>query len=285
MSLGIAFKGPEGVVLAADSRVTLMAQIQGNPPGQVLTIPATYDNATKLLQVKCQTHVGAITYGTGAIGKLNEFRTPNSLLPEFEDSLTNDRSIPKEKDGKMARLKVEEYCKRLSSFFLKQWNDRMPPAVPNIPVQDMCFLIGGYDVGEPYGKVFEFQIPSNPIPREDMVNQFGMMWGGQREYVDRLLRGYDERVPFIAQQALNLTDAQRDTLNTQLAISLGVPIPYQFLPLQDCIDLSMYAIQITIGIQHWFTGLRGVGGEIDVATITRMKGFEEIRMKKLNGGE
>ena len=52
MSLGIAFRGPEGVVLAADSRVTLYTQI----PGQNLSIPSTYDNATKLLHSKCQSH-------------------------------------------------------------------------------------------------------------------------------------------------------------------------------------------------------------------------------------
>lgn len=47
MSLGIAFKGPEGIVLAADSRVTLMTQLAG----QNILLPATYDNATKMLSV------------------------------------------------------------------------------------------------------------------------------------------------------------------------------------------------------------------------------------------
>ena len=70
MSLGIAFKGPEGLVLAADSRVTLLAQVQGVAvlQGAQVVMPATFDNATKLLSVPSQKHVAAITYGAGAIG-------------------------------------------------------------------------------------------------------------------------------------------------------------------------------------------------------------------------
>ena len=65
MSLGIAFKGPEGIVLAADSRVTLTAQV----PGRNMLLPATFDNATKLLQIAGQQYIGVVTYGAGAIGQ------------------------------------------------------------------------------------------------------------------------------------------------------------------------------------------------------------------------
>lgn len=284
MSLGIAFKGPEGIVLAADSRVTLMTQIPGQIPGQNVIIPSTYDNATKLLRVKCQTYVGAITYGTGALGQQQDFRTPNSLMPEFEDYLNSQPSVPKLEDGSIARLKVEDYAKHLSSFFLTQWNTRMPPPPPNVQMQDMAFLVGGYDENEPYGKVYEFQIPTRPTPRETLPGVFGLTWGGQKEFVDRLLRGFDDRLPIMAQQFLHLNNQQRDELIQHLR-TLGVPIPYPFLPLQDCVNLSIFLIRVTIGIQNWFIGLRGVGGAIDVATITRIKGFEAIQEKRIIGEE
>src|ERR1700687_736895 len=99
MSLGIAFKGAEGVVLAADSRVTLLAQLQGtNPP---LMVPATFDNATKLLTTQKQKHVAAVTYGAGAIG-LKAPRTAASYMPEFDAEL--------EKSKKSPRLSVEEFA-------------------------------------------------------------------------------------------------------------------------------------------------------------------------------
>ncbi len=66
MSLGIAFKGPEGIVLAADSRVTLTAQnAQTNT-----RLPAYFDNATKLLKVGGQEYVGAVTYGVGEVAPI-----------------------------------------------------------------------------------------------------------------------------------------------------------------------------------------------------------------------
>ena len=76
MSLGVAIKGPEGVVLAADCRVTIGAQAPNRPQ-----IMVHYDNATKLLNFsEPHNFVGAVTYGLGLIGQ----RTAHSYLPEFE---------------------------------------------------------------------------------------------------------------------------------------------------------------------------------------------------------
>ena len=71
MSLGIAFKGPEGIVLTADSRVTLHAF--RDVGGQQFVIPATFDYATKLLTVEDgekPTYVAAVTYGLSATSRL-----------------------------------------------------------------------------------------------------------------------------------------------------------------------------------------------------------------------
>src|SRR5438445_8727774 len=93
MSLGIAFKGAEGIVLAADSRVTLLAGMQlpgvNLPAGSNLVVPATFDNATKLLSTPRQPFVAAVTYGAGAIG-MKEPRTAASYMPEFDSELLKD---------------------------------------------------------------------------------------------------------------------------------------------------------------------------------------------------
>jgi hypothetical protein len=271
MSLGIAFKGPEGIVLAADSRVTLYSQ----SPEQHLLIPSTYDNATKLLQIiKSQKYAGAVTYGLGVLGQ-KEFRTPSSLMLEFEDYL-NSKKITN-------LLKVEDYAKNLSNFFLMQWNTRMLPPVSNTPIVDMAFIVGGYDENEPYGKIFEFQIPSNPTPREDMEGTFGLTYGGQREWVDRLLHGFDDNLPIIAQPFLQISDIQREALKQHLVNNLNAPIPYQFLSLQDCVNLAIFLIKTTMGLQAWLTSIRGVGGVIDIATVTRAEGFKPIQQKEIRG--
>ena len=271
MSLGIAFKGPEGIVLAADSRVTLNNAFT-QPNGQPMMIASTFDNATKLLKVKGQDFVGAVTYGVGAIGQQAP-RTAHSFMPEFEASLQAKHN------GN--RLTVEQFAKELSDFFLDQWNTHMQAATTQ---GDMVFVVGGYDEGAPYGRVFDFFIPNKPNPNEQYGNtgQFGAVWGGQREHVDRLLKGYDGRVLDLAEKQLSLDGAQKDALRNSLG-QLATPIPYAFLPLQDSVDLSIFLIRTTIRIQTWLVGVRGVGGAIDAATITKTDGFKAVQVKQIVG--
>ncbi len=269
MSLGILFKGPEGIVLAVDSRVTLMAKI--GTTNNIL--PAYYDNATKLLKINGQNFVAAVTYGAGAIGQ-QQPRTAHSFVPEFEAELiAND----------VGRLPVEQFAVALSDFFLKQWKALMPS---NYSGADMVFLIGGYDEGEPYGRMFEVQIPSNPQPVErNPAPGFGLIWGGQREYIDRLIRGHDDALLEVAQKSLGLNDKDKAKLGLELQQAQQLPIPFQFLPLQDCVDLAMFLVRATMDIQTFLVGVRGVGGDIDVATITRTDGFVPIQQKTITGEE
>lgn len=269
MSLGIAFKGPEGIVLAADSRVTLTSHLK-HPNQKSMMIASTYDNATKLLRIKGQDHVGAVTYGVGAIGK-TEPRTAHSYIPEFEQELKD-----------VERLSVQDFADKLSKFFLDKWNKQKMSFVPG---QDMVFLVGGYDEGSLYGKVFDIFIPSRPTPYEwhSKIGQFGLVWGGQKEYADRLITGFDGRLPEIIKKYLNLDDKKRDEISQHLKSQVQTPIPFAFLPLQDCIDLAIFLIRTTIIMQHWVIGVRGVGGAIDVAVITQTEGFLDIQRKKITG--
>jgi hypothetical protein len=268
MSLGIAFKGPEGIVLAADSRVTLTAEMQRG--GEKMMFPATYDNATKLLQLSGIDNVGVVTYGIGAIGQ-QEPRTAHSFLPELEETLSKEE---------IDQFSVEEFAKKFSDFFIAQWNAKMPAEYSG---PDMVFLIGGFDAGAAYGKVYKVAIPSNPAPEEQNANQFGVTWGGQLEYTNRLIKGFDPQLPMIAKTFLKLTDEQQVALEKHLEGVLSTRIPYQFLPLQDCVNLSIFLIRTTMELQNWIVGVRGVGGAIDVATITRTDGFKAVQRKIIVG--
>jgi hypothetical protein len=284
MSLGIAFKGPEGIVLAADSRVTLMAQITPQPNQPSMLLPSTYDNATKLLAVRGHPYVGAVTFGLGALGQ-TEPRTAHSFIPEFEDELQAGNSLTPTVPGQvpvLARLRftVEDFAKRLSDFFMKQWGQLMPAKYTG---DNMIFFVAGYDSNAAYGRVFEFSIPSKPIPVEQNVGTFGVLFGGQKEFVERMLHGFDSSLPTTVQKFLNLSAQQATDLTNHLRTQLSAKIPMQFLPLQDCVDLSIFLIRITITIQTWLVGVRGVGGAIDVATITRTEGFRPIQQKKVTG--
>lgn len=275
MSLGIAFKGPEGIVLAVDSRVTLFAE-RITPEGKEL-LPSTFDNATKLLRLNSQRHVGAVTYGLGAIGNPQP-RTAHSFLPEFERELLGPAT--EEDEGSQPQLSVEEFAKRLSAFFMKQWEKQGMPSPAEYNADPMIFLVAGYDTDAVYGRVFDFYIPQRPAPAEQNINDFGMTWGGQAEITSRLINGYDPNTLEFLQAQLSL-DPEKQQVLQQVLQSLALPIPFQFLPLQDCVDLTVMLVRTTIALQTFQVGVRGVGGAIDVATITRTEGLKLVQEKKI----
>jgi hypothetical protein len=282
MSLGVVVKGSEGVVLAVDSRVMLLAQVQsqglGAPPGSAAPtqqIAVNFDNATKLLtfgKPDEPTWVAAVTYGDAVIGTTaTDLRTAHSFIPEFEFEAGLDKGI---------RLSVPDFSKKLSDFFMERWREKMPA---NHPGAGMTFCVGGYTDGEPYGSVYLINIPKERTPAVQSVNDFGITIGGQSEVAIRLLQGYDLRVLQIAQQVLNLNEQQVGVLRAAMG-PLVLGIPYAVLPLQDCIDLAVFLIRATATAQTLSIGIRGVGGAIDIAVITRREGVRIIKRKDLTGG-
>ncbi len=60
-------------------------------------------------------------------------------------------------------------------------------------------------------------------------------------------------------------------------------VPYEALPLQDCVDLAAFLIRTTITAQKFAIVDRGVGGSIEIAAITRTEGMRWIQKNELHG--
>jgi hypothetical protein len=272
MSLAVVFKGPEGLVMAADSRVTLTSTSQGmlNPDGPAIeqVHHSYFDNAAKLLALRGHRNIGIVTYGQGSIGQERP-RMPHGFIPEFEAHLDENGSAP---------LTVEEAARQLGQFFGEQWNQAgMPPEA-----DPMIFQVAGFDDGEAYGRVFEVSVPNAPEPVEQIPDDFGIKWGGQDYFLERLLNGVAPMAFVAAQDELELTDEQVQRLADRLYGELQLPIPYQFLPLQDCVDMATFLVDMTATVLTWTPGLQGVGGDVDVATITTTDGFQSVQHKKIS---
>jgi hypothetical protein len=145
------------------------------------------------------------------------------------------------------------------------------------------FLVGGFDKGDAYGRVFEVALPTSPTPQERSPGDFGITWGGQAEIAGRLLNGYDPQLEALTKTHVHLNAAQTTNFRQKVLGGLAMPIPYQFLPLQDSVDLAIFLIKTTATLQRWSVGVRGVGGAIDVATITRTDGLRAIQEKEIVG--
>jgi len=269
MSLGIVIKGTEGIVLAAESRITLGAQLI--TPNGTQQVPVYYDNATKLMSFsKPNTTVAVVTYGQAVIGEKNP-RSAASFIPEFEAGLPEER------------LQIFDFAKHISDFYLKQWRSNMPTddKIGNMP--NMTFVVAGYNQNEIYGKVYLIEIPRAPEPQEKNVgNDFGMTFGGQHEIVSRIMMGYDNKLPDILQKGLNLSPEQTMKFR-EIIRQFQLAIPLQVLALQDEIDLACFFIRTTMNAQRLSIGIRGVGGDIDVAVIKRNMDVEFVQRKRIHG--
>ena len=261
MSLVVVVKGAEGIVLAADSRVTLNTQ---QPGGGLLNV--NFDNATKFLTFSHSNHkwVAAVTHGDAVIGS----RTPHSLISELEPRLGN------------RRLKVSEYAEEMRKFFYECW---LAQYGSGGQASGMWFVVGGYDRNEPYSAVYEFNVPnSSDVTPHYLGNIFGLRWGGQSEIATRIILGHDPALIQILKDKTNLEASQINEIEKVLG-SLQYNIPYSVLPLQDCIDLATFLIRATMTVQGLAGVLRGVGGMIEVASITREGGLFWVQKKKLHG--
>jgi hypothetical protein len=261
MSLGMVIKSPEGLVLAAESRVTL--EVHKN--GSANTIFNNFDNATKLFSLsQPHHHIGVVTYGQAAIGQ----RTAHSFVPEFESTLSDKLDS------------VLDYANSISAFFMQQWYNVMPR--PYIG-PDMTFIVAGFNNGEPHGRIYLINLPSSPAPVEQSpgMGSFGITWGGQREIVDRLLMGYDAQILNTIYSELKPNPSQIAKINTLLQQKHQLQIPLDVMALQDCISLARLFISTTINSQELTIGLRGCGGPIDIAVIQRGKDLSFVQRKEL----
>lgn len=259
MSLGLVIKSPEGLVLAAESRVTL--EVHNNDTKN--SIFNNFDNATKLFSLNApHNHIGIVTYGLAAIGQ----RTAHSFVPELEGTL----------DGKLDS--VYDYAKKISAFYMSQWKQVMPTDYKG---PDMTFIVGGFNEGEAHGRVYLINVPRNPEPIENNagLNNFGITWGGQRDVVDKLLMGYDHKILNTIFEVLKPNKEQVDLVQDLLKKRHQAQIPLEAMAIQDCVNLARLFISTTIDTQELTIGLRGCGGPIDIAVIQRNKELCFIQRK------
>ncbi len=146
-----------------------------------------------------------------------------------------------------ARISVLDFAGRLGQFYLARWNAAQQPQGS----EPASFFVGGYDQNEAYGRLYSLSVPNQIAPQEILVNDFGAQWGGQ--------------------------------IATANGLFLNAAIPWQLLPLQDCVDVAILAVKTTAELQKFLTDIRGVGGPIDVAVISKVDGFRDIQSKSLRG--
>jgi hypothetical protein len=263
MTVAAAVKVFDGIVLATDSATTLPLNGGG---AQV------YNNANKIFHLHRDKPIAAMTWGLGSIGDASISTLAKDLRrrlmgkdSDFDWALEDDYTI----EGVMDRL-LEMMYDELYSKILAQ-----APIVP-----ELGFLVAGYSGGakqaEAWRVVFE-SCTVRPAPTLEIgVGQSGWAVWAQAEATQRLFNGYDPTLPGKLAavvdpgkmpQVMQVLDGER---------RMAVPPP---MPFADAIKFAQFLVDTTAGYTHFLLGPDTVGGQTEIAGISRHEGFKWIERK------
>jgi len=309
MSLGINTTTSEGIVLAADSRQSYRNQKGMSRVGS--------DSASKVF--KLTDKVGLVVTGLAFLPENGVLKNISKFIEDFIVTHDLKKLTVAEIGGKLEKYFKDKYdykaqLENLSKVIrgnltaqgaevikLEQKETHIEFTFKDqtklekkgtAGVDQLQFIVAGFNRDDSHQSVLVY-IPGNmQISRDSKVKgqEYGANWIGQIDVVARVVLGFDARIqnlPFFAKVSSENTPGQ---IQAQLA-GLEYVIQWGTMTLQDGIDFSIFAIETTTAIQRFSDGVRldlgdmpGVGGSIDVAVITRDKGFVWISKKKLKAG-
>ena len=267
MTICVAVKVHDCLVLAADSATSLIGEIDSKP-----AIVNVYAHGNKVFNLVKGFPVAAMTCGMGNIGRFSI----SSLAKDLRRELS-----AKEIDGGINRdtYTIAEIAGRAKALLYDQHYCDLSEK-PN-GEHSLEFFVGGYSAGSASAELWKVVIangecadPQQQMPEDDAF----IAWAGQPEALNRLLIGFsgklvdalieggieEDRIPGVV-----------DLIKAHTATSL-VDAP---MPTGDAISLADFLVDVTKKYVHFLYGADTVGGDTDIATVTRHEGFRWIRRK------
>lgn len=270
MTVCVAVAVNDCLVFAADSASSLVAQ---NAETGASSIVNVYAHGDKVFNLKKGLPICAMTCGMGNIGNESIGTIAKDLRRRLGGEDPEWRIDP-------LNYTIEEVAAKARKILFDERYLRLSPAPP--APHSLEFWVGGYgsdiSAGHQIWKIF---IENGTCPEPELHIEFagtGLLIGGQPTPVMRLVTGID---PFAVQALHNagmeLSNAQavHDTIRNQLESRLVMPT----MPVRDAIELGDFLVDVTKRFFRFLPGADVVGGETDIAVVTKYEGFKWVRRK------
>lgn len=307
MSLAINAVTSSGMVLVADSRQSYRNQKGQSRIGS--------DNASKLFQLNKM--VGVAVTGIAFLSEKGELKNVSNFIEEFKrkeevekmgvkdlaaalhvffdekyDYKTALKSLPIRIREDLKKQNCEivgefEENKGILKFKFRDPSGKEHQGVAGVDKID--FLIAGFNHDGSY-ESYIINIPGDINEKRNSQKKdrkYGASWIGQTDVTSRIILGWESRIfalPFVQEAIKNSSE---EKVVEQLR-SLTYQISWGTMTIQDAIDFCVLAVKTTEAIQRFSDGIKmdpgaipGVGGEIDVAIITRDRGFIWVKKKNI----
>ena len=214
-----------------------------------------------------QLPIVAMTAGIGHLGSASN----SNVAKDLRILLTRDEKHKLNTNS----YTIQEVADKANGFLSERYSEiDPPPASPH----SFEFWIGGYGSGEVTGEIWKLEIVDgnihSPIILATAKNEDMLLWGGQTTAISRLICGFDAQMQGSLSQ-LGISD--KDILN--LRNKHQTPLVHSTMPVQDAIDLADFLVDLAKGYSAFLPGANVVGGDTDIATVTKHEGFKWIRRK------
>jgi hypothetical protein len=290
MTIAVAVKVHDGVVLAADSAASIMHP-QAGAHGLAAWV---YNNANKVFRFTREIRIGGVVWGAGSIGNVSISTLATDLAQRFRTGGDPLGVVP-------ANYTMQEVAEKTRRFFFEEKYVAAYPAPPPVPLggapapapperPSLGLLLAGFSAGADLAEVYRIEINNGNCPAPILAKpaaETGYLWYGQPDALNRLLYGYDARLRSVFEQLLQqggVPAAQLggavNTLMTQVDQAFDIPHYTPPMPIQDAIDLAEFLVQTAIGFTRFRAGSPTVGGPIEIAAITKHDGFMWVRHKE-----
>jgi hypothetical protein len=254
MTIAVGVACPEGLVIGADSRASLVNdgyfRIVSDSTHKIFDIGGRFGVAT---------FGWAFIEGNTIAGAIEEFAAQTKLRGDVDD----------------VTGKLRDFFRERIERHLKEGHDQPPPEGVDV----LGFIVGGYD-SSGVGHLKLLYLPSGRIAdgASTAAGDVGAHWQGETDVFTRLLKGYDAaRVDISSWPA-----EEQDQLHKAEYL-----IPFFTMTLQDAVDFATFMIRTTIDMQRFSHGTSGepnalpsCGGPIELLAVTA-RGLEWVQRTAL----
>lgn len=263
MTVCVAIKVHDCIVFAADSAVSLSST---DPSGQSI-IANVWEHGAKVFNIHKRLPIVAMTAGLGQFGPASV----SNLAKDLRIELSN----PAGDDLDENTYSIEQVAERALGFFESRYRSLQPqPANPH----SFEFWVGGYGANNSRGEIWKLEIRDGNIPPIMQLakaeDDQQLIWGGQYSAISRLILGYDPM--------LRLTLEKKGHTKQDINIitqPLVTPLVHSSMPVHDAINLANFLVDLTKKYFAFLPGANVVGGDTDIATVTKHEGFKWIKRK------
>lgn len=275
MTIAISLKVNDGLVLAADSASTLVGQGPGGDPAVI----NVYNHANKIFNLRKGLPIGAITWGSGSIGPASI----SSLAKDLRRRFSGDDPSHLDWHIDPQSYSIEWVARKLRDFmFDEQYIPSRESWPQGVEQPSLGFVVAGYSAGAPMAEEYQIVIDRGecgpPFPLRP-VEHSGMTWNGQPEAISRLLFGFAPQMPDVLTEHLGVPADQVGPAMEVLTNTLAWQLVQPAMPFQDAIDLAEFLVDLTIKASRFLPGAPTVGGEIEIAAVSKHEGFKWIKRK------